>query len=79
MRSDRNWTFATIVATRDIAEGIREFQLKPDSGGQRFPSGAHLAVRVLIEGKVALRYYSLVGEAPMDPICGRCRLVGDWK
>lgn len=66
MRSDRNWTFATIVATRDIAEGIREFQLKPDSGGQRFPSGAHLAVRVLIEGKVALRYYSLVGEAPMD-------------
>jgi len=64
MRSDRNWTTATVVALRDVADGIREFSLKPDSGAQRFPSGAHLAVRVLIDGKTDLRYYSLVGEAP---------------
>ena len=72
MRSDRNWTLATVTTLRDVADGIREFQLKPDSGAQRFPSGAHLAVRVLIEGKTDLRYYSLVGEEPAD---GRWRIA----
>ncbi len=66
MRTDRNWTTATLVATRDVAEGIREFTFKPHSGAGRYPSGAHLAVRVLIQGKTDLRYYSLVGEAPLD-------------
>jgi len=66
MRSDRNWTLATITAMRDVADGIREFHLKPEHGATRFPSGAHLAMRVLIEGKTDLRYYSLVGEEPVD-------------
>jgi len=66
MRSDRNWTLATITAMRDVADGIREFHLKPEHGATRFPSGAHLAMRVLIEGKTDLRYYSLVGEEPID-------------
>jgi hypothetical protein len=36
MRSDRNWTLATITAMRDVADGIREFHLKPERGATRF-------------------------------------------
>ena len=31
MRSSRDWTNARVEAIRDVATGIREFLLKPDS------------------------------------------------
>ncbi len=66
MRSDRNWTTAVIAGAREAAEGVREILLKPEGGASPFPSGAHLGVRVIIDGKTDLRYYSLVGEGPVD-------------
>jgi ferredoxin-NADP reductase len=66
MRSDRNWTMATVKATRDVAIGIREFLLEPESGATSYPTGSHLAVRVLIDGKTDLRHYSLIGDEPRD-------------
>ncbi len=66
MRSDRNWTRAAIAGAREAADGVREILLKPEGGAGSFPSGAHLAIRVIVEGKTDLRYYSLVGEGPVD-------------
>ncbi len=66
MRSDRNWTNATVAHIRDAADGVREILLKPEGGASPFPSGAHLAVRVIIDGKTDLRYYSLIGETLVD-------------
>lgn len=66
MRSDRNWTMARLAGAREVADGVREILLAPESGAGPFPSGAHLAVRVLVDGKADLRYYSLVGEAPVE-------------
>ena len=66
MRSDRDWTTARVKATRDVALGIREFLLEPDSGIRSYPTGSHVAVRVLIDGKTDLRYYSLFGDEPKD-------------
>ena len=66
MRSDRNWTNATLAGAREAADGVREILLKPEGGASPFPSGAHLAVRVIVDGKTDLRYYSLVGEGPVD-------------
>ena len=56
MRSDRNWTTAVIASAREAADGVREILLKPEGGASPFPSGAHLAVRVIIDGKTDLRY-----------------------
>lgn len=66
MRSDRNWTIAQVVAVRDVATGIREITLRPDSGAGPYPCGSHLTVRVLIGSQTDLRYYSLIGDAPKD-------------
>ena len=70
MRADRNWTTATVVAIRDVAEGIREITLRPEQGAGSYPAGSHLGVRVLIEERTELRYYSLIGMGPVD---------GTWK
>jgi vanillate O-demethylase ferredoxin subunit len=43
---------------------VREILLQPEGGAGSFPSGSHIGVRVLIDGKLEQRYYSLVGEAP---------------
>ena len=66
MRADRNWTTASVMGTRDVADGIREIRLAPEGGAGSYPSGSHLAVRVLIDGLSDLRYYSLVGAGPRD-------------
>ena len=65
MRSDRNWTSAAVRSAREIAEGVREILLQPESGASTYASGSHIGVRVLIDGKTEQRYYSLVGEAPV--------------
>ena len=66
MRSSRDWTNARVEAIRDVATGIREFLLKPDSGASRWPTGSHLMTRVLINGASELRHYSLVGDEPVN-------------
>ena len=66
MRFIETWTSATLLATRDLTTGIREFLLRPDNfTGAPYPVGSHIDVGVTIEGQPQTRSYSLVGEA--DP------------
>ncbi|MGJ4895652.1 MULTISPECIES: PDR/VanB family oxidoreductase [unclassified Bradyrhizobium] len=66
MRFQDNWSPATLVSTRDLAPGIREFILRPDGYVcAPYPVGSHIKVGVLAAGQPDVRSYSLVGEA--DP------------
>ncbi|UGA44801.1 PDR/VanB family oxidoreductase [Bradyrhizobium quebecense] len=66
MRFIETWTSATLLATRDLTPGIREFLLRPDNfTGAPYPVGSHIDVGVTIEGQPQTRSYSLVGE--VDP------------
>ena len=71
MRSDSHWTTAIVQATRDVAPDIREFKLAPEGGATHYPTGSHLKVRVITDGKADLRHYSLVGDAPTPDGCWR--------
>jgi ferredoxin-NADP reductase len=66
MRFDGTWTTATVRQIRDLTANIREIVLAPDSGAGRYPTGAHLIVRVMIDGRQDVRHYSLVGDSPSD-------------
>ena len=64
MRFIETWTPATLVSTRDLAPGIREFLILPDRfDGAAYPVGSHINVSVTIDGLPETRSYSLVGEA----------------
>jgi vanillate O-demethylase ferredoxin subunit len=66
MRFIETWTSATLLATRDLTPGIREFLLRPDNfAGAPYPVGSHIDVGVTIAGQPQRRSYSLVGE--VDP------------
>ncbi len=66
MRFIETWTPATLIATRDLAPGIREFLLRPENfSGAAYPVGSHINVAVTIDGQPETRSYSLVGEG--DP------------
>lgn len=64
MRFIETWTPATLVSTRDLVPGIREFLIRPDQfDGVAYPVGSHINVNVTIDGLPETRSYSLVGEA----------------
>ncbi|MDA9444715.1 diguanylate cyclase [Bradyrhizobium sp. CCBAU 51745] len=64
MRFVETWIPATLVATRDLSPGIREFLILPDRfEGAAYPVGSHINVSVTIAGQPETRSYSLVGEA----------------
>jgi vanillate O-demethylase ferredoxin subunit len=64
MRFIETWIPATLVSTRDLAPGIREFLIRPDQfDGAAYPVGSHINVSVTIDGQPETRSYSLVGEA----------------
>jgi vanillate O-demethylase ferredoxin subunit len=65
MRFDTNWIPARIAATRDLTPAVREFTLHPECGAKSYPTGAHLRVRVTVNGQPDIRHYSLIG-APRD-------------
>lgn len=67
MRFIETWIPATLVSTRDLASGIREFLIKPDRFDVTgYPVGSHINVSVTIGGQPETRSYSLVGEASPD-------------
>jgi vanillate O-demethylase ferredoxin subunit len=67
MRFIETWIPATLVATRDLAPGIREFLIRPAPfDGAAYPVGSHINVSVTIDGLPETRSYSLVGEAASD-------------
>ena len=64
MRFIETWIPATLVSTRDLAPGIREFLIRPDQfDGTAYPVGSHINISVTIDGQPETRSYSLVGEA----------------
>ncbi|TCU78249.1 vanillate demethylase subunit B [Bradyrhizobium sp. R2.2-H] len=64
MRFIETWIPATLVTTRDLAPGIREFLIRPDQlDVTSYPVGSHINVSVTIDGQPETRSYSLVGEA----------------
>ncbi len=66
MRFEDNWSSATLVSIRDLAPGIREFILRPDSYVcAPYAVGSHIKVGIFAGGQPDGRSYSLVGEA--DP------------
>ncbi len=66
MRFIETWTPATLLETRDLTPGIREFLIQPDQlAGAAYPVGSHINIVVTINGQPETRSYSLVGEA--DP------------
>lgn len=67
MRFIETWIPSTLVSTRDLAPGIREFLIKPDRFDVTgYPVGSHINVSVNIGGQPETRSYSLVGEASPD-------------
>ncbi len=69
MRWLDSWTSARVKGTRDLTPQIREITLAPAAQDTRYSTGAHLRVRVLIDGRSDLRHYSLIG-LPKD---------GEWR
>ncbi|KJC61548.1 diguanylate cyclase [Bradyrhizobium sp. LTSPM299] len=66
MRFIETWMPATLVATRDLTPGIREFLLQPDGfAAAPYAVGSHIQVGVIVDGQPETRSYSLVGE--VDP------------
>src|SRR5512142_1404107 len=64
MRFIETWIPATLLSTRDLAPGIREFLILPERfDGTAYPVGSHINVAVTIDGLPETRSYSLVGEA----------------
>src|ERR1700755_3435607 len=64
MRFIETWIPATLISTRDLSSGIREFLIRPDQfDGAAYPVGSHINVGVTIGGQPETRSYSLVGEA----------------
>ena len=66
MRVDKNWGTAIVRAVRDLTPGIREITLAPERGAGAYPTGSHLPVRVLTDGRIDIRHYSLIGDEPVD-------------
>lgn len=61
MRFIETWSPATLVSTRDLAPGIREFLIRPDQfDGAAYPVGSHINISVTIDGQPETRSYSLV-------------------
>lgn len=63
MRWAETWISASLLATRDLTPGVREFLLQPETPVASFPPGSHIRVGVDIAGRPETRCYSLVGEA----------------
>ena len=55
---------AHLVALRDLTPDIREIEIAPEGGSAPAPSGAHLKIRVHIDGRPDTRSYSIVETSP---------------
>jgi vanillate O-demethylase ferredoxin subunit len=70
VRYETEWVTATVTAICEVAPGLRELRLKAEGAGAAYPTGSHVQVRVLIDGRPELRHYSLIGDRPMH---------GSWR
>ncbi|KEZ78633.1 PDR/VanB family oxidoreductase [Salinisphaera hydrothermalis] len=63
MATHQHFNPAHIVATHDVADGIRLFDIRPDDGLQAHAPGSHIDVEVLVEDRPQYRSFSLIGDA----------------
>lgn len=61
MQTETEWSEARIEALRDLSPTVREFSLRPAGGTRPWTVGSHLRVQLSIDGREAIRSYSLVG------------------
>jgi len=62
MQSKNIWHYVRVAEIENVAESIRSFVLKPETGKPiLYTAGSHLDLEVLIEGKIQIRSYSLIG------------------
>ena len=62
MRVANEWHEARLRATRDVARGVRLFEIEPADGSLPWTPGSNLNFTVFIGGQPDVRSYSLVGE-----------------
>ncbi|MBP0617463.1 PDR/VanB family oxidoreductase [Jiella mangrovi] len=63
MKYDRDWVDARVIATSDVAEDVRHFEIVPDAGpAPSWSPGSHINLQVMIGERTDTRSYSLVGE-----------------
>src|SRR5579864_4995963 len=80
MRFEEVWSPATVVATRDVAPGIREILIRPENfKATAYAVGSHIKVGVTIDGRPDVRSYSLVGEADSNGYRIAVRLAEDSR
>lgn len=80
MRFAEHWSWCTVETIRDVTPQIREFRLRPDSGGvPPCPAGSHIGVNVLIDGQPARRSYSLVENSDPSTYRIAVRLAPDSR
>lgn len=60
------WMRATVASTRDLTPTIRLFELQPAGRLPAWTPGAHVRVRVTIDGRPAVRCYSLIDDGSGD-------------
>ncbi|ABD06614.1 vanillate O-demethylase oxidoreductase [Rhodopseudomonas palustris HaA2] len=79
MRFAEHWSFATVMATRDLAPTIREIVLKPDAPVGTWPPGSHINIAVLVDGRPQRRSYSLVPSMVEGTLRIAVRLADDSR
>ncbi|GAB4057120.1 PDR/VanB family oxidoreductase [Uliginosibacterium sediminicola] len=60
MNNSPQWYTATLVHTEDLSPSIRLFELAVEGGARAWTPGAHIQVRVVVDGREELRHYSLI-------------------
>jgi vanillate O-demethylase ferredoxin subunit len=75
MRHNDIWHSATLRAHRDLSATVREFEIRPEGGLRPWSVGAHLNLRVPIDGREDVRSYSLVGLPQQAEADGAYRIA----
>ena len=75
MRHNDLWHSATLRAHRDLSRHVREFEIRPEGGLKPWSVGAHLNLRLPIDGRDELRSYSLVGLPDQAEASGPYRIA----
>jgi ferredoxin-NADP reductase len=66
VEASRHFGPGTVRAAHDVASDVRMIEIEPAGEAQRYPTGAHLDIAVVVDELPDIRSYSLVGERPHD-------------